>query len=84
MEHHLREASLDYRPPTIDTDITLFLGDDASTHWINAMTAAWRSVAGRHLEVLCVEGSHIRNTMLLVPHVESLADALAADIDADR
>ena len=48
------------------------------------MTAAWRSVAGRHLEVLCVEGSHIRNTMLLVPHVESLADALAADIDADR
>ena len=80
MEHQLRAASLSYQPPTIDADIVVYLGDDASTHWVTAMTRGWGSVAGRRLRVVHAEGSHIRNTMLLAPHVESLAAALAADL----
>jgi thioesterase domain-containing protein len=80
MEHHLRNASLTYDAPTIDVDITLYLGDDASTHWITAMTRAWESVAGRRLRVVQVAGSHIRNSMLLAPHVESLAAEVVTDL----
>ena len=84
MEHHFRAASLSYRPPTIDADIDLYLGDDASAHWITAMTHAWESVAGGRLRVVQVDGSHIRNTMLLPPHVDSLAASVAADLVDDR
>jgi thioesterase domain-containing protein/acyl carrier protein len=84
MEHRLRDASLRYDAPTIDAEITLHLGEDASTHWITAMTRAWEQVAGRRLRVVHVSGSHIRNSMLLAPHVDSLAAAMTADLAVER
>ena len=84
MEHHLRVASLEYQPPRVDAGIVLYLGDDASEHWTTAMTSAWGAVTTRPLEVVRVDGSHIRNTMLLAPHVGSIAAAISTAVTVDR
>ncbi|MGI9643906.1 MAG: amino acid adenylation domain-containing protein, partial [Ilumatobacteraceae bacterium] len=84
MKEQLGEAGLRYRPPAIDADVRVYLGADASDHWLAAMTREWGAVAGDRLLVEQVDGSHVDNSILHEPDVGSLAVSVSAALGLGR
>ena len=80
MEDRLRDAGLRYRPPALDTEVHVYLGDDATDQWLAAMTKEWGAVAGRGLHVEHVSGSHVDNSMLREPDVASVAERVEREM----